>query len=77
MRRVFGYLQEHNVRKEDYVTCLQKMPFVPGMCELLRTLAAQTFDDGRRKFEMVIISDANRFFIETFLRHHDLLDAFA
>lgn len=67
MREVFKYLhREHKVTKEDYIQCLETIPLVKGMGELLQNL----HKSGR--FDVIIVSDANTFFIETVLNRHGL-----
>ena len=76
MRNVFDYLYECGVTREDYEKCLHQMPFVPGMKELLTTLANAKDNNGSPKYELAICSDANSFVISAFLEHHKLGTAF-
>lgn len=76
MAAVFKYLFANGVTREDYERCLHAMPFVQHVKELLEELASKPSAHGR-KYELIVISDANTFFIQTFLEHHSLFKAFA
>ncbi|KAI1288127.1 Pyridoxal phosphate phosphatase PHOSPHO2 [Halotydeus destructor] len=78
MAKVFQYLHQNGVTKKMYTDCLKTMPFVPGVKELLYTLSLATLDGSDElKYEIIIISDANSFAIDTFLEHHGLRSAIA
>jgi len=66
MDRVFGVHHENGVTREDYEKILDSLEFVPGMENLLQDL--------RSKFdcEIIIISDANSFFISRILERAKL-----
>ena len=70
MRRTFEYLFKNGVTRGDYEKCLKQMPFVAGMKELFTTLANAKDINGLPKYEILICSDSNTFFISTFLEHH-------
>jgi 2,3-diketo-5-methylthio-1-phosphopentane phosphatase len=77
MAQVFKYLKESGSTRGDYERRLREMPFVAGMKELLVQLtAAKLGKTSKRKYEMIIISDANSFFIQTFLEFHGLSESF-
>lgn len=77
MAQVFKYLKESGITRGDYERRLREMPFVAGMKELLVQLtAAKLGKTSKRKYEMIIISDANSFFIQTFLEFHGLSESF-
>ncbi|XP_074512325.1 putative phosphatase phospho1 isoform X1 [Sebastes fasciatus] len=64
MQRVLAYLAEQGVTESDIRSHMEKIPTTPGMLtvfQFLRTRAAQDF-------EVVLVSDANTFFIESWLR---------
>lgn len=73
VQSVFAYLHEHKVTEQDYNNCLSKMPTVPGMIEtLIESLAKQP-----EKYDMIILSDANSFFISSFLKSKNLKNCFS
>ena len=67
MQQVFGYLHRSGVTEQQYKHCLAQLPFVDGMEALLCNLGKLTKISGQeqllKKFEVIIISDANTFFI--------------
>ncbi|XP_069490501.1 phosphoethanolamine/phosphocholine phosphatase [Ambystoma mexicanum] len=63
MQRVFEYLGEKGVRMQDYKTVYENIPLSPGMMELFGFLAK-----NQELFEIILISDANMFGIESSLR---------
>ncbi|KAF7495594.1 putative phosphatase phospho2 [Sarcoptes scabiei] len=73
MQQVFIYLHHNGCTEKDYQKCLIKMPFVSGIKDLLFKLSK---DCDRKRFESIIISDANSFFIKHFLVNHNLLNSF-
>lgn len=69
MQQLFAYLKNAGVREEDYKRCLSTMPFVEGAKALFTSLATGT---PRKRFEVIVISDANSFFINYTLKVHKL-----
>lgn len=68
VQSVLAYLHGHNVTEKDYRACLEAMPAVPGMFEsLISTLAQEP-----NKYDMIILSDSNSFFISTYLKHKSI-----
>lgn len=73
MQQVFKYLGAAGVSEADYRRCLATMPFVEGMKGLLGRLAAGIKEKNKMvNFEVIIISDANTFFINYTLQYHKL-----
>ena len=71
VQSVLAYLHSQKVTEQHYVDCLSTMPSVPGMIEpLMKTLAEQP-----DKYDMIILSDANSFFISTYLKARSLENA--
>lgn len=66
MNEVFKYLFKNNVTEEDYKRCLAETPLVEGMQELL----LQMYESG--ECEIIILSDANSFFINYVLEYNKL-----
>ncbi|XP_061761371.1 probable phosphatase phospho1 [Nerophis ophidion] len=64
MQRVLGYLAEQGVTESDIRGVMEKLPATPGMLTLLQFLRNRPPYD----FEVVLVSDANTFFIESWLR---------
>ncbi|XP_059971389.1 phosphoethanolamine/phosphocholine phosphatase-like [Mesoplodon densirostris] len=70
MQRVFQYLGEQGVRPRDLRAIYEAIPLSPGTGELLQFVAKQG-----ACFEVILISDANTFGVESALRaagHHGL-----
>ncbi|XP_075385381.1 phosphoethanolamine/phosphocholine phosphatase-like [Tenrec ecaudatus] len=70
MQRAFKYLGEQGVRPRDLRAVYEAIPLSPGMGDLLQFVAKQG-----ACFEVILISDANTFGIESSLRsagHHGL-----
>ncbi|XP_003786525.1 phosphoethanolamine/phosphocholine phosphatase isoform X1 [Otolemur garnettii] len=70
MQRVFKYLGEQGVRPRDLRAVYEAIPLSPGMGDLLQFVAKQG-----ACFEVILISDANTFGVESALRasgHHGL-----
>lgn len=70
MQRVFKYLGEQGVRPRDLRAIYEAIPLSPGMGDLLQFVAKQG-----ACFEVILISDANTFGVESALRaagHHSL-----
>ncbi|XP_015919664.1 pyridoxal phosphate phosphatase PHOSPHO2 [Parasteatoda tepidariorum] len=66
MREMFKFLFKNNVTKEDYVRCISSLQPMTGMKDLLY----QMHESG--DCELIIVSDANSFFIQEFLKHYQL-----
>lgn len=66
MAELFKYLFKNNVTEEDYKKCLAETPLVEGMQELL----LQMYESG--ECEIIILSDANSFFIDYVLEYNKL-----
>ncbi|XP_077412953.1 putative phosphatase phospho1 isoform X3 [Vanacampus margaritifer] len=64
MQRVLAYLAEQGVTESDIRGVMEKLPATPGMLALLQFLRNRPPQD----FEVVLVSDANTFFIESWLR---------
>ncbi|KAM8945817.1 phosphoethanolamine/phosphocholine phosphatase [Pelodytes ibericus] len=62
MQRVFAYLAEKGVRLLDIKGVYEKIPLSPGMPDLFRFLVK-----NQDRFEIILISDANMFGIESSL----------
>ncbi|KAK3439006.1 hypothetical protein EUGRSUZ_C03661 [Eucalyptus grandis] len=69
MNRMMVELHTQGKAAEDIEECLKRMPLHPRVIESIRAA-------HRNGCDLRIISDANRFFIETILKHHGLLDCF-
>lgn len=68
VQSVLSYLHEQRVSKEQITECLSRMPSVEGILDpLISTLAKQT-----DKYDMIILSDANSYFISSYLKCHQL-----
>ncbi|KAF6096106.1 phosphoethanolamine/phosphocholine phosphatase 1 [Phyllostomus discolor] len=63
MQRVFKYLGEQGVRPRDLRAVYEAIPLSPGMGDLLQFVAKQG-----TCFEVILISDANTFGVESSLR---------
>ncbi|XP_057716538.1 probable phosphatase phospho1 isoform X2 [Corythoichthys intestinalis] len=64
MQRVLAYLAEQGVTESDIRDVMEKLPATPGMLGLFQFLRNRPPHD----FEVVLVSDANTFFIEAWLR---------
>ncbi|TWW70268.1 putative phosphatase phospho1 [Takifugu flavidus] len=70
MQRVLAYLAEHGVTESDMRNVMEKLPASPGMLTLFQFLRT------RQDFEVVLVSDANTFFIESWLRRNGVRQIF-
>lgn len=70
MQRVLAYLAEHGVTESDIRNVMEKLPASPGMLTLFQFLRT------RQDFEVVLVSDANTFFIESWLRRNGVRQIF-
>ncbi|KAM6913857.1 putative phosphatase phospho1 isoform 1-T1 [Lycodopsis pacificus] len=64
MQRVLAYLSEQGVTESDIRGSMEKIPATPGMITLFQFLRTRPPQD----FEVVLLSDSNAFFIESWLR---------
>nr|XP_043905960.1 probable phosphatase phospho1 isoform X1 [Solea senegalensis] len=64
MQRVLAYLAEQGVTESDIRSAMEKIPSTPGMLTVFQFLRNRPPQD----FEVVLLSDANSFFIESWLR---------
>ncbi|KAM9780351.1 putative phosphatase phospho1 [Neosynchiropus ocellatus] len=64
MQRVLGYLAEQGVTESHIRSVMEKIPATPGMLMLFQFLRTRPPPD----FEVVLVSDSNMFFIESWLR---------
>ncbi|CAA3006421.1 pyridoxal phosphate phosphatase PHOSPHO2-like [Olea europaea subsp. europaea] len=68
VQSVLAYLHAQGVTEQQYNECLSNMPSVAGMIEpLINTLASKP-----DKFDMIILSDANSYFISAYLKAKSL-----
>lgn len=63
MGEVFRHLHKQGIDKDQILSGLEKVPFVPGMAQLFRCLA-----NPELKADVVILSDANLVFISHILQ---------
>ncbi|XP_064842065.1 probable phosphatase phospho1 isoform X1 [Oncorhynchus masou masou] len=64
MQRVLAYMAEKGVTESAIRSVIEKIPASPGMLALFQFLRHRPPQD----FEVVLVSDANTFFIESWLR---------
>lgn len=64
VQSVLAYLHTQGVTEQQYYQCLSTMPEVEGMIDVLIKTLAQQPD----KYDMIILSDANSFFISSYLK---------
>ncbi|KAM7381594.1 hypothetical protein PAMA_012435 [Pampus argenteus] len=62
MQRVLAYMAEQGVLKNSIRSAVENIPPTPGLLNLLQYLQTHQQD-----FELVVVSDANMYFIETWL----------
>lgn len=68
VQSVCTYLHGLGITQSDYIKCLSSMPSVPGVVDsLIETLAKQP-----DQYEMIILSDSNTFFINSYLKAKSL-----
>ncbi|XP_061088461.1 probable phosphatase phospho1 [Conger conger] len=63
MQRVLAYMAEQGVTEDSIRAAIEKIPASPGILSLFQYLRAHPKD-----FETVLVSDANMYFIEAWLR---------
>ncbi|XP_071375643.1 probable phosphatase phospho1 [Centroberyx affinis] len=71
MQRVLAYMAEQGVSKDSIRSAVEKIPPTPGLLALFQYLLSHQQD-----FELVVVSDANMYFIETWLEHVGALHLF-
>ncbi|XP_039990927.1 probable phosphatase phospho1 isoform X2 [Xiphias gladius] len=64
MQKVLAYMAEQGVSEDSIRSAVEKIPPTPGLLNLLHYLQSHQQD-----FELVVVSDANMYFIETWLEH--------
>lgn len=64
MQKILVYMSEQGVSKDSIQSEMEKIPPTPGLLNLLQYLQSHQQD-----FELAVISDANVYFIETWLEH--------
>lgn len=64
VQSILCYLHSQKVTEQDYYDCLKKMPVAPGVIENLIKVLGKYPD----KYEIIILSDANSYFIDAFLK---------
>ncbi|KAM3591958.1 uncharacterized protein V6R79_010219 [Siganus canaliculatus] len=62
MQKVLAYMAEQGVPKDSIKSAVENIPPTPGLLKLLQYLQSNQQD-----FELVVVSDANMYFIETWL----------
>lgn len=69
--KIMAYLADQGVTKESLQSGVERIPANPGILDLFRYLQSHQKD-----FELVVVSDANTFFIETWLESHGVRHLF-
>lgn len=64
MQKVLAYMAEEGVSKDSIQSAVEKVPPSPGFLNLFEFLQS-----NEKHFELAVVSDANMFFIETWLEH--------
>lgn len=64
MQKVLAYMGEQGVTEASIQAVVEEIPPTPGLLYLLEYLHSQQQD-----FELAVVSDANMYFIETWLEH--------
>lgn len=64
MQKVLVYMAEQGVSKSSIQSAVEKIPPTPGLLNLFEYLQS-----NRQDFELAVVSDANTYFIETWLEH--------
>ncbi|XP_022061813.1 probable phosphatase phospho1 [Acanthochromis polyacanthus] len=64
MQKVLAYMAEQGVSKDSIHSAVVKIPPTPGLLNLFQFLQSHQQD-----FELAVVSDANMYFIETWLEH--------
>lgn len=71
MQKVFRHHHANGVTEKDFCGSLDSITFAPGMLDLLTKLSSLDY------VEMIIVSDANSFFIDYILEKNGLKGAFS
>ncbi|XP_030611487.1 probable phosphatase phospho1 isoform X2 [Archocentrus centrarchus] len=71
MQKVLAYMAEQGVSKDSIHSAVEKIPPNHGLMNLFQYLQSQQKD-----FELVVVSDANMYFIETWLKHAGVFHLF-
>lgn len=71
MQKVLAYMAEQGVSKGSIHSAVEKIPPTPGLLNLLQYLQSHQQD-----YELVVVSDANMFFIETWLEQAGVRNLF-
>lgn len=66
MQEIFNLLHKHGFGKESILSAIRGIPETPGFCEFIRRMAE------RPDVDVIIISDSNSVFINTWLEKHQL-----
>lgn len=66
MQQIFNLLHTHGFKQDDLLSAIRNIPETPGFCEFIRRMS------DRPDVDVVIISDSNTVFINTWLAHHQL-----
>ncbi|MEQ2294829.1 hypothetical protein AMECASPLE_007826 [Ameca splendens] len=69
--KILAYMADQGVTKESIQSAVEKIPPNPGLLDLFHYLQSHQHD-----FELVVVSDANTYFIETWLEHTGLRHLF-
>ena len=72
MRHVLAYLHESGVTEKDIRECLNTMPMIKGVKDLIQNMK----NCGPNRYELIIISDANTVFISQSLEANGIDKAF-
>lgn len=64
MQKVLAYMAEQGVPKDSIRAAVEKIPPTPGLFSLFQYLQRNQHD-----FELAVVSDANMYFIETWMEH--------
>ncbi|KAL9226879.1 hypothetical protein vseg_002640 [Gypsophila vaccaria] len=70
MDKMMEELHLQGITVQDIVDCLRKVPISPNIISAIKS----SYDSG---CDLRIVSDANKFFIETILEHHGVLHCFS
>ncbi|XP_054623384.1 probable phosphatase phospho1 [Dunckerocampus dactyliophorus] len=64
MQQILAYMSEQGVSPDAIHSAVERIPPTPGLLNLLQFLQSHQQD-----FELAVVSDANMYFIETWLKH--------
>ncbi|XP_013863058.1 probable phosphatase phospho1 [Austrofundulus limnaeus] len=70
-QKVLTFMAEQGVSMESIHSAVKKIPPSPGLLKLLQYLQSHLHD-----FELVVVSDANTYFIQTWLEHANVRHLF-